>query len=116
MQDVLGLVWCGAWQREQIVEQVVDLLAQLPWVGLVMEALQLLSSPVRESIGGAQALERSLGWAIAAPHAVDLSRVIESKRLRLTVEKASVVPTLWEMEVYDFGEVRAAARKKKGGS
>jgi hypothetical protein len=33
-------------------------------------------------------------------HAVDLEKAVTARRLRLTVEKASEVPTLWELEVY----------------
>ncbi len=70
----------------------------------------------RLEAGGETLEEIARGTKVGRHHAVDLSKAIEAKRLRLTVEKASVVPTLWEIEVYDWGKVRAATRKKKGGS
>jgi hypothetical protein len=39
------------------------------------------------------------GAGLGSRHAVDLPNVVEAKRLRLLVEKASVVPTIWEIEV-----------------
>lgn len=66
---------------------------------------------------GAETLEEiARGTQIGRHHTVVLPKAIEVKRLRLTVEKASVVPTLWEIEVCDWGKVRAPALEKGRGS
>jgi len=44
--------------------------------------------------------EVAQGTTVGRNHAVDIPKPTTAKRLRLTIDKASVVPTIWEVEVY----------------
>ncbi len=50
------------------------------------------------------------GTQVGRHHTVNLPKEIKAQRLRLTVEKASVVPTVWEIEVHDWRGAGAAER------
>ena len=39
--DILGLSCTSAWQRENVVELCLDLIPQLPWIGLPAERGEL---------------------------------------------------------------------------
>ena len=43
--------------------------------------------------------EIARGQRMGRRHAVDLAKTVEARRLRLVIEKSSVVPTVWEIEV-----------------
>ena len=60
--------------------------------------------------------EIARGTQVGRHHAVVLPKPIEAERLRLTIEKASVVPTLWELEVYRWSKTGETAREKGAGS
>jgi hypothetical protein len=54
----------------------------------------------RLEAGDKQLKEIARGAAAGRHHNIDLPQPIETKRLRLVIEKASTVPTIWELEVY----------------
>lgn len=49
---------------------------------------------------GDKGVDLARGEGVGRKHAIDLDRPMKAEWLRLVVEKASVVPTIWELEVY----------------
>jgi hypothetical protein len=72
----------------------------------------VFSASWRLESGGETLEEIARGTQVGRQHTIVLPKVVEAKRLRLTIEKASVVPTLWELEVYRWRKTGAAAREK----
>jgi hypothetical protein len=59
--DVLGLLWSGRRQEEDLVDELVDLLMELSRVDPVMESSKLLLPLLRDGIGSTQAIGGGFG-------------------------------------------------------
>ena len=55
-----------------MVDEIVDLPAQVPRVGLISQVFKALAFLFRDCVGSAQTLEGSLGWAVVATHSAVL--------------------------------------------
>ncbi len=70
----------------------------------------------RLTAGDATMTEIVRGTAVGRHYTAKLLNAVTAKRLRLTIEKASVVPTIWELEVYHWAPGGAGGSTEGDGS
>ncbi|MBN1421704.1 MAG: discoidin domain-containing protein [Planctomycetes bacterium] len=92
-----------AWAKPVAFDRIV--IDECMDFGPRIEAWRLEASRAGEA-GSAEMVEIARGTGAGARATVKLAAPIAPKRLRLTIEKASVVPTIWELEVYDWKAVK----------
>jgi hypothetical protein len=84
-----------AWEKPVSFDQVV--IDECMNFGPRIQAWKLLA-------GDGELKEIAAGRGMGRLHAVTLERPVEARRLRLLIEKASTVPTIWEIEVQQTGK------------